>query len=266
MNDYYVYVYIDPRNYEEFYYGQGKNNRKDAHLKDHSDSEKTKIIEEIRNAGQKPIIRVIASGLTKEEALLVEKTLLWKLGKWTTNISKGTNSEKFRPHNSFHEELCGFDYYNGIFYYNIGEGIHRSWKDYCKHGFISAGQGTKWRDAMLGFNPGDVVVAYLKGYGFVGIGRILTKAKMVNDIRINGHPLLSLKLNAERMYDNCESEERSEYVCEVKWLRKVKKENAYWKSYSGLYTTTHIRASLGNQKKTIRYLESKFGINLYNLI
>jgi hypothetical protein len=24
MNNYYVYVYIDPRNYEEFYYGKGK--------------------------------------------------------------------------------------------------------------------------------------------------------------------------------------------------------------------------------------------------
>lgn len=31
-SDYYVYVYIDPRNYEEFYYGKGKGNRKDAHL------------------------------------------------------------------------------------------------------------------------------------------------------------------------------------------------------------------------------------------
>lgn len=32
MDDYYVYVYIDPRNYEEFYYGKGKGSRKNAHL------------------------------------------------------------------------------------------------------------------------------------------------------------------------------------------------------------------------------------------
>jgi len=28
MDDYYVYVYIDPRNHEEFYYGKGKGSRK----------------------------------------------------------------------------------------------------------------------------------------------------------------------------------------------------------------------------------------------
>ena len=43
-NNYYVYVYIDPRNLEEFYYGKGKDNRKKAHVNDASDSEKTKII------------------------------------------------------------------------------------------------------------------------------------------------------------------------------------------------------------------------------
>jgi len=81
MGDYYVYVYIDPRNNEEFYYGKGTGSRKDAH---------------------------------------VEKTLLWKLGKWTTNIATGHFADKFRPHNTLHKELSGFDYQNGIYYYNVG--------------------------------------------------------------------------------------------------------------------------------------------------
>ena len=38
--NYYVYVYIDPRSYEEFYYGKGKGARKDAHLSDVGDSAK----------------------------------------------------------------------------------------------------------------------------------------------------------------------------------------------------------------------------------
>ena len=29
MNSYYVYVYIDPRNFEEFYFGKGKGSRKE---------------------------------------------------------------------------------------------------------------------------------------------------------------------------------------------------------------------------------------------
>ena len=75
MSDYYVYVYIDPRNNEEFYYGKGKNSRKDAHLDDTSDSPKTNQISDIKREGLNPIIRVIARVLSGEEALLVEKTL-----------------------------------------------------------------------------------------------------------------------------------------------------------------------------------------------
>ena len=41
MDDYYVYVYIDPRNFEEFYYGKGKGSRKNAHHSGVSDSEKS---------------------------------------------------------------------------------------------------------------------------------------------------------------------------------------------------------------------------------
>lgn len=70
------YVYIDPRNFEEFYYGKGKGNHKDAHYKDKGHSEKAQKIREIERAGLKPIIRVIAKGLTEKEAFLVEKTLL----------------------------------------------------------------------------------------------------------------------------------------------------------------------------------------------
>jgi hypothetical protein len=47
MNNFYVYVYIDPRNFEEFYYGKGKGWRKEAHLWDTSSSEKTKRIKAI---------------------------------------------------------------------------------------------------------------------------------------------------------------------------------------------------------------------------
>ena len=71
MNDYYVYVYIDPRNFEEFYYGKGRGSRKNAHLEDESDTQKAKRIAAIKKDGLEPIIRVIARGLTEQEALLV---------------------------------------------------------------------------------------------------------------------------------------------------------------------------------------------------
>ena len=74
MNDFYVYVYIDPRNFEEFYYGKGRGSRKNVHPFDTSDSEKSRRIKEIEKAGLVPVIRVIASNLSEHDAYLVEAT------------------------------------------------------------------------------------------------------------------------------------------------------------------------------------------------
>lgn len=265
-SSFYVYVYIDPRNFEEFYYGKGTGSRKDAHLNDTSDSAKAMRIADIKREGLSPIIRVIARNVPESEALLIEKTLLWKLGKWTTNISSGHFADKFRPHNALHKELSGFDFQNGFYYYNVGEGSHRTWEDYIEFGFISAGQGSRWRDAMFGFNPGDVFAAYLKKHGFVGVGRIKAKAQMIRDVRIGDKQLLDLPLRCKNMNDHSDSSDLSEYVCIVDWLKTVPREEAKWRKTPKLYTTTHVRASLDGQPETVAFLEAQFGILMRELI
>jgi hypothetical protein len=262
MNNYYVYVYIDPRNFEEFYYGKGKDSRKESHLNSESNSAKSKRIAAIKKEGFNPIIRVIASNLSEEESFLIEATLLWKLGKYTDNVASGRFVSKFRKHDTMHLELSGFDFQNGIYYYNVGEGPHRNWDDYKKYGFISGGQGIKWRDAMMGFQVGDIVIAYLKKYGFVGVGQIKSKAEMIKKVTIDGKPLLELELTCKNMSGNMTDKEKSEYVCLVKWFKVVKREEAKWKRNSGLYTTTHVRASLDGQPNTIKFIEENFGIKI----
>lgn len=266
MNDHYVYVYIDPRNFEEFYFGKGRGTRKNAHLHDTSDSEKATRIKAIREDGLEPIIRVIARNLSDHDALLVEKTLLWKLGRMLTNVSSGHYSKKFRPHNTMHLELADFDFQNGIYYYNVGEGPHRNWDDFKKIGYVSAGHAARFRDAMLGFRPGDLIAAYLKRHGFVGIGKILAKAVPFRDVRIRGKRLIEYDLRPSEIMANVKRKEISEYVCRVKWLAKVNREDAKWKRNSGLYTTTHVRASLDNQPATIEFLEQEFEISLREYI
>lgn len=255
MDDYYVYVYIDPRNFEEFYYGEGQDSRKDDN---HSGSKMSDRVAEIKKAGLDPIVRVIARGLSQNEAFLVEATLLWKLGKWAENAAQGHFADKFRPRNTLHRELPGFDFRNGFYYYNVGQDKHRNWDDYRKFRFISAGQGRHWRDAMFGFNEGDLIAAYLKGRGFVGIGKILTRARMIRDVNLDGTPLLMLPLTAPKMSDHSEDKERSEYVCLVKWLASLPGEQAKWQS--GLYTGRLVRASLDAQPDTVAFLEREFGV------
>ena len=266
MSEYYVYVYIDPRNFEEFYYGKGKGSRKDAHLFEDSDSEKSKRIKAIKKEGLEPIIRVIARGLSEHDALLVEKTLLWKLGKQLTNVSSGHYSKNFRPHDTLYKKLSGFDFQNGLYYYNVGEGSHRNWDDYVKYGFISAGQAPRFRDAMLSFEVGDVIAAYLPKKGYLGIGQITKEALPIQQVYINDAPLLSLSLKCQNMADNSDSEEKSEYVALVNWFITLDREDAKFKSKSGIYTPQKVKASLDNQAITVQFLESEFEIDLKELM
>lgn len=266
MNDYYVYVYIDPRNFEEFYYGKGKGARKDSHLFENSDSEKSKRIKAIKKAGLDPIIRVIACGLSESDALLVEKTLLWKLGKQLTNVSSGHYSRNFRPHDTLYKKISGFDFQKGLYYYNIGEGPHRNWDDYIKHGFISGGQGSRYRKAMVSFEVGDVITAYLPAHGYLGIGVITKEARPIQQVVIGKQPLLSLPLVCQNMAENSEDEEKSEYVALVKWHITLEREDARFKSKSGIYTPQKVKASLDNQPITIKYLEEEFNIDLKELM
>ncbi len=263
---FYVYVYIDPRNLEEFYYGKGTGSRKHAHLKDYSDSEKSKRIQAIRKEGLEPIIRVIAHNLSENDALLVEKTLLWKLGKQLTNISSGHYSDNFRPQNCLHKELSNFDYQNGIYYFNVGESVHRNWDDYVKYGFVSAGQAPRFRDAILGLSKGDIIAAYLKGHGFVGIGQILQGALPIKEINIDQELLLQKELSAPNMSDNSNDTEKSEYVALVNWVSAVSRQEAKWKPKSGLFTSQLVKASLDNQPFTLKFLAQSFNVNLIELI
>lgn len=260
--DFYVYVYIDPRNLEMFYVGKGRGSRKDAHLSDKSDKEKARRISAIRKAGQKPTIRVIARDLSEHDALLIEKTLLWKLGSQLTNVASGHYSQIFRPNNTLHLDLPGFDFQCGVYYYNVGEGSFRNWDDYKKFGFISGGGGKRWREAMLGFQKGDVVAAFLKKHGFVGVGCVTECAKPVREVIIRGKPLLSHSLFCPAMADDAHRDDLCEYVAKVKWAVAVDRSQAKWASKAGLFTTPLVRASLDAQPKTIAFLEREFGIKM----
>lgn len=262
---YYVYVYIDPRNFEEFYYGKGTGNRKNAHKTDDSDSEKSKRIKAITKEGLEPIIKVIAKDLTESEAFLIEKTLIWKLGRNLTNISSGHFADKFRPHNTYHQNLTGFDFKNGFFYVNVGQGEHRCWNDCRKYGFLSAGQDKKWSDQIRTLEVGDVVVAFLKRHGYVGIGRVKEKAVKVRDFMISHNPLEKDKLEVPNIFENSEND-KSEYLVKIDWIKSFESKSAKWKIKSGLFAIQLIKASLQNQKTTIEFLEKEFEVNFKELL
>jgi len=107
-NEYYVYIYLDPRkpgnyifnnlnfNYEPFYVGKGKGIRILKGLDDPNNNISKKLkIQQIREFGLEPIIMKIHDELSENFAFELEKQVIEKIGKRNlVNKSKGSTSYK----------------------------------------------------------------------------------------------------------------------------------------------------------------------------
>ncbi len=268
-NEYYVYMYIDPRNNEEFYYGKGRGRRKFSHLRGKSDTEKNKRIRAIKKAGQEPIIKVIAARLTEKEALLVETTLLWKLGRFTDNVASGTMSKKFRSKDTLHLDLPGFDLNNEIYRANVGEHsklkrVGRKWEDCKKYGFFCAGSDRKWINLIKGLNVGDILVMYLTGKGFVGVGKVQAEAVPGKDFKVKGKSILNI--NTHGSYDsNKNNLNKCQYMAKVKWIRKEDRENAVKAAGMG-FNLRGTLVSISKNSKLNQLINKAFNTDLYKLV
>ena len=141
-----------------------------------------------------------------------------------------------------------------IFYVNVGEGPSRNWDDCRQFGFLAAGGGRKWSKQLDKIRTGDTVIAYLKGYGYVGIGKITTTATPATKFTVNGVPIKELPLINDTIRSIKRfSKENGEYLVGVDWLAAVAREQAVWQANAGLYTTALVCASLGNQPATISF-------------
>jgi hypothetical protein len=99
MEDFYVYVYLDPRKigifcyddlkfgYEPFYIGKGKKNRCNNGIKDKKKCLKVSKIKSIINDGFYPIIMKLDINLSEKEAFNNEISYIKKIGR--KNIESG---------------------------------------------------------------------------------------------------------------------------------------------------------------------------------
>ena len=266
LNDFYVYVYVDPRNFEPFYYGKGRGSRKEAHTPN-GDSRKAKRISEIEAAGEKPTIRVLACELTEEQALLVETTLIWQSDGRTLNEVAGNFQKKFRPQRSMHQELPGFDSQRRVHFFNVGDGSCRKWEDNVKYGYVGAGQGKRFRQAIEGLHDRDIIAAYLSrhGRGFVGVGRVTARAKPAREFRVGGRRLIDLPNMPRKIAKNLNNDDKCEWVAAVDWIKWVPRSKAHFERKVGLFVPRIVRASLAKHPETVNFIEKRFKVNLFKL-
>lgn len=103
MNDYYVYVYLDPLkpgifkyddlefNFEPFYIGKGTKGRCFSGVRDKKPSRKVKRINSIIKNGEFPIIIKIIEGISNKESQEKEKIAISKIGREDENKGPLTN-------------------------------------------------------------------------------------------------------------------------------------------------------------------------------
>lgn len=148
--------------------------------------------------------------------------------------------------------------WTGYWFVNVGEGPHRTWEDNLNFGYIGAGQGTRYSNALKRLNIGDKIFAYMKGFGYVGFGEIQNKAIMIKDfLTDDGKLLLDCELKSERPSDNHDNEELSEYVVKIRWLKTFPTKKA--KTFPGIFANQNVVCKLRHEA-TLNFVHKEFKI------
>jgi len=121
----------------------------------------------------------------------------------------------------------------GLWHVNVGvhaaESIGRNWDDPRRNGFLSAGQGPKWRDELMRLSVGDPVYAYLNGAGYVGGGTIVAAAVPAREFAPpdSAVPLRDLPLEGQGWFINAADPDLSEYMVGVAWNKTVSQDQGF---------------------------------------
>jgi hypothetical protein len=171
----------------------------------------------------------------------------------TTEPTSGVSGKKQAPWN-------GRD-----FFVAVGENAHRNWDDMRRYGFVSAGHGEKYRQAMSNLFVGARVWAAIPSAwasvarGYVGVGEVTALAVRINDFRVEVDgldvPILDAELKATDMAEDADDEELSEYLVRVRWLDTRAREDAVWEK--GMFANQNVVAKL-RQPFTLQRLSEIF--------
>jgi len=147
------------------------------------------------------------------------------------------------------------------FYVSLGEGEERTWEDCRKYGFISGGQGKWYSQTLTALFPGARVFVNIPGNGFVGVGEVAGTSTPVTEFKVSVDgvetSVLDAPLKAPNIGKNKDDPELREYLVPVKWLKAVRREEAFWEK--GLFAVQHTACRLRNQF-TIERLTRHFGL------
>ena len=154
--------------------------------------------------------------------------------------------------------------WNGEYYVSFGELPNRSWKDAQEYGFISAGGGTWYSRTLNQLKIGDRVWVNIPQTGYVGVGRVIEKARKADDVlfNINGEDKNIYELSDRASYHKevVDEEDNAEYIVKVNWIKAVDKIEAV--KEVGFFGNQHTVCKPTTQKwnHTVERLKKRWGI------
>ena len=147
--------------------------------------------------------------------------------------------------------------WSGLWFFNVGDGMHRNWDDCRCYGYIGACGGNVYSRGLRNLKTGDRLFAYMRGRGYVGFGEVVKEAEMIKDFIVESKQksLLELDLKAPKADENKDDPEMSEWVVGVKWIKTFPRNEA--KTFKGIFANPNIVCKLRHEE-TLEFLNREF--------
>jgi len=125
-------------------------------------------------------------------------------------------------------EKRGDEPWNGEFYVSFGERDLRLWSDARQHGYIAAGGGSWYSRTLHRLEVGGRIWVNVPGSGYVGVGRVLEKAKPITEFTLSNSSGQQVPITqiVEKVPDPNEPQDQLEYYVRVEWVKTVPLEEA----------------------------------------
>ncbi|HPV99243.1 MAG TPA: hypothetical protein PLZ78_15530 [Spirochaetota bacterium] len=151
--------------------------------------------------------------------------------------------------------------WTGFYFVNTGiteDDDKRQWVNNIKYGYVSAGGGASWINAIQKLRKGDRIFALLKGKGYVGYGIVEKEAVLVKDYLYNGKPLVA-DLPKDHPWRQDKDPMTDEWMVAVQWVKTFNENNAQW--FKGAFANQNVVCKLRDQN-TFRFLVEKFEVDV----
>ena len=154
--------------------------------------------------------------------------------------------------------------WNGQFYVSFGHSATRSWAEAVQYGFICGGGGAWYSRTLQLLRPDDRVWVNVPSTGYVGVGRVISRAVQAADFKITGPngeaSALDVLTQGDYHRELMSDPERSEWFVQVEWLKVVSLDQAVKEIGFFGNQNTVCKPTTPKWRSTVERLKERFGI------